>query len=72
MIYILVHCYIDKSALHVCGATDNLLVAQAWYNANDENDIFVADPMAAPEYWMKGIKGWRQMEMDRNKTGRKK
>ena len=59
--YVLVHSYFDKSAFHICGCTEKLVVATTWYNSGDENDVYetVVDEV---KEWCTGYKSWRQNE----------
>jgi hypothetical protein len=63
VIFVLVHAYYDRSGFNVCGVTDDSAVAKAWYQANDENDIYEVELNTLPACWNEGLKGWREMKM---------
>ena len=60
VVYVLVHAYSDRSAFHVCGITKERIVAETWFNANSDNDVFECKDGASPRDPMKDpIVGWR-------------
>jgi hypothetical protein len=67
IIYVLTHEYPDRSAFSVCGATKVRQVAEAWYNSSDETNIYPLDDEHSAVRWMEGIKGWRQLERQKEK-----
>lgn len=67
--YLLTFEYSDRSSFNVCGITDNELVADAWYHANDETNVYVVAMNEEPTHWMVGIKGWRQLDRENKVKG---
>ncbi len=66
MVYVLTHEYADKSGFHICGVTESSLVADTWFRANDENNIYEFNEIdLPPQNWMTGVRGWAQQDMNR-------
>jgi len=63
--------YSDKSGFNVCGVTLSDHVARTWYNANDENDVFVADTGEVALHYLNSIEGWRQRDEEQQRKGNK-
>lgn len=59
-VYVLTHEYSDRSGFSICGVTEEIAVANAWYQANDETNVYEASVSTSPNHWMEGIEGWRQ------------
>lgn len=60
MTFVLTHEYSDKSGFTICGVTATYAVAAAWYNANDENNVYAVTLEENAVHWMKGHKSWRE------------
>ena len=46
--YVLTHSYVDRSAFHICGVTANRDIAETWYAAGDDNDVYEINEHANP------------------------
>lgn len=59
-VYILTHEYSDHSGFSICGMTESLQTAEAWFRASDETNVYPIDPKAEVLHYMEGIEGWTQ------------
>ncbi len=59
-VFVLTHAFSDNSGFHICGATTNYAMAETWFNANQENDIYAIDLEDAQTTWNDAISGWRR------------
>jgi hypothetical protein len=66
VVYVLTHEYSDRSGFDVCGATELPIVADTWYKANDENNVYTLDTNISAKRWTEGVKGWKQKERDKS------
>ena len=60
MIYVLTHEYLDKSAFHICGVAENRDVADAWANANNDNNVYPISTVNQTKNWMTGFDSWKK------------
>lgn len=60
MVYVLTFEYSDKSAFRVCGVTESHEVAEAWFRANDETNVYAIAKGDLTTRWIDGLDGWRK------------
>lgn len=59
MTYILTHEYSDRSGFTICGVTELRKMAECWFNANDENNVYFIQDESIVKHWMEGYESWK-------------